>query len=137
MEGLDIIKTLFFNRVEEKEEGKITIVLLGIWALFDILEGHYNCVLRNVDDSNFRLSRGDKYALCKLISMFCNKEIDEYVFECAFDEAAGVTTLNTRDHFTMYAKYLSDVDNDDWKECKIILSTSDLDNHETDIYATQ
>lgn len=138
MDGLDVLKTLFWGRVEEKETEtvSITITLLGIWGLFDILEGHYNCILHNADGANFRLSKGDKYTLCKLISMFCNKEIDAYVFECAFDEVAGITTLNSRDHFTLFAKYLSDVDSDDWEECKILLPISDLDKQETDIYAT-
>ena len=75
MDGLDALKLLFNDKVKEKETGAVTITIVGIWGLFDILEGRYNCLLCNGDDSDFRLSRDGKCALCKLISMFVTKKL--------------------------------------------------------------
>lgn len=136
MDGLDALKILFGGKVEEKETGAVTIVISGIWGLFDILEGHYNCLLHNDDDSVFRLSRDGKCVLCKLISMFCNNEISAYVFNNAFDEVANTSSLLGGGYITIFAKYLDCVAGDDWEKCKILFTVSDLDKSESDIFAT-
>lgn len=136
MDGLDALKLLFNNKVKEKETGAVTITIAGIWGLFDILEGRYNCLLCNGDDSDFRLSRDGKCALCKLISMFCNNEISAYVFNNAFNEVANTSSFLFGNCITISAKYLYNVADDDWKECELLFYTRDLDKSESDIFAT-